>query len=122
MTPQAREIIRNIAMLHGVDAALILSACRKQKVFRARMAVAKQLYARGYSTSRIGAILNKDHTAIVFYLGRAKKKPSPLRWRKPRIRTLLVVKKKPPKEQQHRYLKPYAGADFTEYKWQERRV
>lgn len=134
MTPQARQIIREIAKEHGVDPARITGRCRVQRVFRARVEVAKRLRERGYSTTRIGAILNLDHTTIVFYLGSGKRKPSPLRvrpvkpparrrWHKPWIAHLKC-------KGCHRciragcwprrWLVPYAGADMTDYHWKER--
>jgi hypothetical protein len=74
----------------------------------------------GYSTGRIGAILNKDHTTIVFYLGRGKKKPNKLRWHAPKIRHLYFLKPKPLPEKRKFYLIPYAGAYMPEYDWKER--
>jgi hypothetical protein len=121
MTPQARAIIDEIAAKHGVDPRKIANPCRITKVYRARVEVAKRLSERGYSTPRIGAILNHDHTTIVFYLGNAKKKPPPPVWRKPKVRTLYVTtRKKPPRPERKLYLQPYAGADMTEYRWKPR--
>lgn len=122
MTPQARAIIDEIAALRGIDPLKIINPCRTPKVFRARVEVAKRLDQRGYSTGRIGAMLNHDHTTIVFYLGRGKKQPSPLIWRKPVVRTLRTpAPPKPPRPRPRKfYLKPYAGADMTEYQWKQR--
>ena len=120
MPQAARDIIMEIAELRGVDPHLIVSRCRKNKVFRARVEVAKRLDARGYSSPRIGQILNHDHTTIVFYLGRGKKKPSRPIWRAPRVRHVRFIKAPPPPKPIRCYLKPYAGADMTEYQWMER--
>lgn len=120
MTPQARQIISMVAAWRGVDPRKIVGPCRNRRVVLARMEIARQLDARGYSTSRIGAILNKDHTTIVFYLGRGKKKPAKPRWRKPRIRHLCFIKAKPPPKMRKFYLVPYAGAYWPEYDWKER--
>jgi len=122
MTPQARAIIDEIAALHGIDPRKIVNPCRANKVFRARIEVAKRLDQRGYSSQRIGSILNHDHTTIIFYLGRGQKKPSPLIWRKPVVKTLRTpAPPKPPRLRPRKfYLKPYAGADMTEYQWKPR--
>ena len=129
MTPQARAIIREVAASRVVTLAKLIGRCRSARVVHARVEVAKRLRARGYSTPRIGAILNKDHTTIVFYLGTGKKKPMPLLWQKPRIRHLncycnrcyfptetSVAEPMPTK----RYLVPYAGAYPPEYDKKER--
>ena len=120
MTPQARAIIREIAALRHVDPYKIIGQSRSEKVFRARIEVTRALDARGYSTQRIGAMLNKDHSTIVFYLGRGKKKPSKPIWRTPKVRHLCFVKPKPLPEKRRYYLVPYAGAYWPEYDWKER--
>lgn len=122
MPPQARTIIEMVATERGVDPHKIVSPCRVKKIYRARIEVARRLDARGYSTTRIGAILNHDHTTIVFYLGRGKKKPARPIWRTPMVKHVRFIKpRKPPHPKQIRfYLQPYAGADMTEYHWQER--
>jgi hypothetical protein len=122
MPPRARAIINEIASTRGIDPKLIMGRCRKKKVFRARVEVAERLAAIGYSTPRIGRILNHDHSTIVFYLGRGKKKPSTPVWRAPKVRTLLVIKPEAPPKPRKRYLKPYAGADWREYQWKEIRA
>lgn len=135
MTPYARSIINRVAGMHGVDPADITRPNRTQKVFRARVVVAKILDRRGYSSPQIGAILNHDHTTVVFYLGRGQKAPSAprppkpprppakKRWGKPRIAHLkckgcrLCVR---PDKLRSKYLVPYAGADMIEYQWKPR--
>lgn len=118
MTPQARQIIREVAADRGLHPLQIVSKSRIRKVFRARIEVAKRLHARGYSSPRIGAILGHDHTTIVYYLGRARRRPKPeppRTWRKPHIKFLaLVPRLKPAKPVQIRKrdgLIPYAGAE-----------
>jgi hypothetical protein len=121
ITPYARAVIEEIAALRGVDPNKIANPCRAPKVYRARIEVAKRLSDRGYSTTRIGQMLNHDHTTIVFYLGRAKKKPARPVWQKPKVRTLCVIaQRRPPPPVRKLYLKPYAGADMTEYQWKPR--
>ena len=123
MPPQARAIIEEVAAARGIDPLKVATRCREKAVFRARVEISKRLDARRYSTTRIASILNQDHTTIVFYLGRGKKKPSPERPSPaPEARALKVGP--PPKpgrpRKQKFYLVPYAGADMKEYRWQER--
>lgn len=124
MTPGARSIVDEVAAHYGLDPGLLISPCRVERVFRARIEVAKRLRAIGYSMPRIGKVLNKDHTSIVYYLGRGKKKPKPPKWRAPRVRHLSFNKqmRKPPRTQRRYYLRPYAGAYWPEYEWKERQV
>jgi DNA-binding CsgD family transcriptional regulator len=123
MTPQAREIIREVAERRGIDPGAITGPRRFQKLMLARVEIAHRLVARRYSLHRIGAILNRDHSTIFFYLGRSIKKPSKPKWRKPNVRDLCRLKSpkspRPPKPVAD-YLTPYAGADMTEYVWRER--
>lgn len=137
MTPYARSIIKRVAGMHGVDPADITRPNRTKKVFRARVVVAKLLDRRGYSSPRIGEMLNHDHTTILFYIGRLARKPtkpkpsmvkiakSPAkkRWGKPRIAHLkckgcfrCVTRDRA----RRGFLQPYAGADMTEYQWKPR--
>ncbi len=121
MPPQARAIIEMVATDAGIDPRLIVTRCRKKKIFHARVEVARRLAERGYSTPRIGRILNHDHSTIVFYLGRGKKKPSRPVWKAPTVRHVRFIKPpKPPRAKLKFYLKPYAGADWREYQWKER--
>lgn len=132
MTPYARSVIRRVAYMHKVDPADITRSNRRVPVVRARVAVAKILTRRGYSTGRIGKMLNCDHTTVVFYLGRGKKKPrltvrpkkakpppAKRRWKKPRIAHLKCkgcwMCKPQPK------LIRFAGYDPTDRQWITRR-
>jgi hypothetical protein len=134
MTPYARQVLREVAAQNGLHPLQIVGSVCTMRFVRARVEVARRLAAeRGYSTPQIGRILNKDHTTIVFYLGRGKRRPServmtPC-WRKPRIAHLNCKRcrlcfigswhdsKKPPKPRRYS-LAPYAGAD-REYIWKE---
>ena len=107
MTPS--QIIRETSLKHGIGSTEVTSQCRSDRVVRARIEIAHELSARGYSPSRIGMMLNKDRSTVVFYLGRTKREPS-VKLLPPKIR---VVKRK-------RYLVPYAGAYWPEYDWKER--
>jgi hypothetical protein len=92
-TPQAREIIREVAKAYGICPLRIVSTCRRSSLpaYYARIEVAKRLRARGYSMYRIGAILNRHHSTVLYYLGKAHRKAAPPRWRRPRIRFLKSV-------------------------------
>lgn len=123
---QVREIIETVAARAGVPVSLVLGKTRHLAAVYLRIEIAKQLSALGFSTPQIGKWLNKDHTSVLYYLGRGQKKVNPPRWRAPRIRHLNcqchpwsrpdVPRRKPLKA----YLIPYAGAD-RHYVWKERR-
>lgn len=110
MTPQARQIIREVAAECRVEPLKIIGKCRSAPVVHARIEVAKRLVARGYSTPRIGQILGKDHTTILFYLGNGKKKPTPEKYGPPKWSTARNRgwRKRPKPEP---VLVPYAGAE-----------
>ena len=117
MIAVVRNIVDEIAEEFGTTPELILGKCRAHLLMQARVEVAKRLDARGWSSKQIGRVLNRDHTTIIFYLGRGKKKPSKVYWRAPRVRHLCWIRTKPKKEQRKFFLIPYAGYDPTEYKW-----
>jgi hypothetical protein len=116
----------------GVEPADILSYRRAKFLVRERIAITRQLDARGYSSTRIGAILHRDHSTVLFYLGRGAKSPRTDRpgqpWRTPKIKhirwlvppmnTVPVSYAKP--FQPRPYLIPYAGAHWPEYQWRVR--
>lgn len=118
MTPQARQIIGEIAALRGVPLPLLTGRCRRYCVVSARIEIALKLNARGYSTTRIGMILQRDHTTIVYYLGRGKRHAARRRWRAPKVRHLRWLTP-PALRLPKRYLRPYAGAYMPEYHWEE---
>ena len=138
MPPSARTAILQAAADHGVDAVLLAAPSRRTKIVRARLAAARALDALGYSSPRIGHFLNHDHSTILFYLGKLKKKPTRMllspkveeirkpRWRRPRIGHLRckgcfrcrVAQPAQSRVIRRNYLQPYAGADFADdYKW-----
>lgn len=127
MTPQARMIILEVAAARGIAPIKLVTKCRSSRVVQARIEVAKRLVARRYSSTKIGAILNKDHTTILFYLGWLKKKPPVLRWHRPRVlhlncrcrRCYFPTPRRVLPPLAPRYLVPYAGWDY-DYHWQER--
>ena len=125
MSPQARAIVKEVSARWRVNPKLVASQCRLKRVFYARVEAARLLDARGYSSTRIGAALGQDHTTIIYYLGRAKRKPKPLpdwrpQWKAPRIRMPASWQPKAQRNPMKAYLVPYAGADMTEYTWRER--
>ena len=127
MTTLSRRILAKVSRERRVPVADILRKCRKPKVYFARVDAAKRLDAAGYHVAKIARILRHDHTAISYYLGNIEKKRPPPeppwikrpRWRAPRVQHLEWLM--PPRRARQRYyLRPYAGADFREYRWIER--
>lgn len=48
----------------------LTSGCRKHRFAFVRMIVSKLMRDERYSLNDIGRLLNKDHTTILYYLGR----------------------------------------------------
>ncbi len=69
---QARDVIRRVAADFHIPLDLIMGKCRWRDVVLARAEAARRLRLRGYSSPKIGAMLGKDHTTILFYLGNGK--------------------------------------------------
>ena len=123
MTPFAYQVIQDVAAEWGVNAALIAGKCRRSRVVCARIDAVKRMKAAGYSATKIGKQLGQDHTTVLFYLGRRKgRKPPEPKWKAPQVRHQRWIKprKEPQAPLRSRYLIPYAGADWTEYRWKER--
>jgi hypothetical protein len=114
MPPRAKMIIIEAAERHGVKISDLIESCRRKKVFRVRIEIAKALDACGYTSTRIGRYLNKDHTTILFYLGRGKKKPSPPKWRTPKVKHVRFIRLKKTKPPPPHSPRRYAGFDGTE--------
>lgn len=91
-----REVIEEVAAKHGVSLFDLMRRCRLNKVVHARAEIAKRLDAQRFTVSEIGRLLNKDHTTIVYYLGRAKRKWKSVagkpRWRRPRVKHLCWIR------------------------------
>lgn len=66
-----REIIDRIAKLHDVEPVEVLGPSRLPELCEARRAIMRELRARGWSTPRIGRLLNRDHSTVVHGLRRA---------------------------------------------------
>lgn len=126
----ARQIINEVAETYGVSPEMIVSERRSLNLVAARKDIAEMLDARGYTSPQIGRALNRDHTTVIYYLGRAKRKARPALigpitkavargrgWRPPPKKETP-----PPASRRNLYLVPYAGADLTDYKWKERRA
>jgi hypothetical protein len=121
MPPRARDIILETCALRGVDPAKVAARCRIKKVLWTRIEIARALNDCGYTTPQIGRFLGgHDHTTIVYYLGRGKRKPKPPRWRAPKVRHLRFIRIAKPPKKPKLYLQPYAGADMENYVWTRR--
>jgi hypothetical protein len=124
MTPFAQQVIQDVAAKWGINPELIAGKCRRKRVVCARIDAAKRMKAAGYTATKIGKQLGCDHTTVLFYLGRRKgRKPPQPDWHAPEVRHVRWLKvpgglRAPDKVE--RYLVPYAGADWTEYRWKER--
>ena len=114
MPPRAKSIILGFAEQRAVPVSKLAGRCRVKKVYQTRIEVAKALYECGYTTTRIGRWLNHDHTTIVFYLGRSKKKPLPPKWRTPKVRHVKFIRLPKEKPKPPRMPIRYAGYDPTE--------
>jgi len=126
MTPLAHQIIQDVAAAWGVNPELVAGKCRRKRLVCARIDAVKRMKAAGYSPTKIGRQLGQDHTTILFYLGRKKgRKPPAPEWKTPQVRHVRWINapgglRAPAKVE--RYLIPYAGADWTEYRWKERPI
>jgi hypothetical protein len=132
-TPTFREIIDSVADEWGIPPAVITGPRRTNRVVHARREVIRRLVATGrYSLARIGRLIGRDHTTIVYSVGQAKRKPPlKLKWKKPRVREMhclgcrrALLASEPKNENGSQYAKayliPYAGADWADYKWRRR--
>lgn len=61
-----RQIIREIAQRNGVTLDEILEKGRTYRVSYPRQEAMYELRLRGLSTTRIGQLMNRDHTTIIF--------------------------------------------------------
>ena len=67
--PRIRDIVRSVLEEQGVSWRVAISKCRKQKLVKARTAIAMALVQQSdWSYSRIGRLMGRDHTTIMFYL------------------------------------------------------
>ncbi len=70
MTPREKNLadIREIAESYGYTAEDILGKSRYKRLVMVRRQCVGMLRAKGYSTTEIGRILNRDHSTIVVSL------------------------------------------------------
>ena len=68
MTPQ--EITIKIAQKYGLTADHITGKSRDKWIVKARREVCEELYAKGMSSKTIGNFLNRNHTSILYLLGK----------------------------------------------------
>ncbi len=66
-----REIIDRVAKLHDVDPDDLTGPSRMPCLCAARREVMRELRAKGWSTPRIGRLLNRDHSTVVKGIGSA---------------------------------------------------
>jgi chromosomal replication initiation ATPase DnaA len=72
----AKDIINKGAELFDAKVCDILGDRRDQSIVRKRMAIAATLRSRrGYSYPRIGQLLNRDHSTIMYTCQRFREKP-----------------------------------------------
>ena len=65
-----REIIARVAKLHDVDPDDITGPSRHAELCEARFCIMRELRDKGWSTPRIGRLLNRDHSTVVHGLRR----------------------------------------------------
>ena len=69
-----KSIVQEVCALHGISVQHLLSPRRGAALVSARQECAKRLRATGLSLQRIGAIMNRDHSSIIYLL--RDRKPS----------------------------------------------
>jgi ATPase involved in DNA replication initiation len=67
-----RETVDRIARLHDVAPEDITGPSRAPALCEARRCVMRELRDKGWSTTRIGQLLNRDHSTIVHAMRRAR--------------------------------------------------
>ena len=74
MAPRsAVDVIRDASRIYLVDAEDIRGPKRDARTCEARFAVIAALSDMGWSSTRIGSLLNRHHTAVLYALGRLAK-------------------------------------------------
>ena len=70
MTPRERNLaeIDAIAELHGYTVEDILGRSRPKQLVEVRRKCVVRMRSKGYSTTEIGRIMNRDHSTIVHSL------------------------------------------------------
>lgn len=65
------QILAHTARLYDVNVEDIVGPSRLRRICEARWATMRAMEARGLSTTRIGQLLNRDHSTVVHGLRRA---------------------------------------------------
>lgn len=75
MTPREKNLkdIENLAEGYGYTVADILGKSRFKRVVAVRRLCILMLREKGYSTTEIGRIMNRDHSTIVHALNKGDK-------------------------------------------------
>lgn len=75
MTPRQKNLdaIDQIAQDHGYTVEDILGHCKLKKLVEVRLWCVLMLRGKGYSTTEIGRIMNRDHSTIVHALNKGLK-------------------------------------------------
>lgn len=60
----------------GVSEAALRGPSRMRDLSKIRQEFCLRAHVLGYSTPEIGRVLNRDHTSVLYLLGRLERKPS----------------------------------------------
>jgi hypothetical protein len=101
--PFVRALYAEASQVFATTPEVLVSHSKPRLLLEARVSLAKAMRSRGYSTPRIGQLMNRDPSTIKFYLGDLAKKQPVIR---PRV--VIVSTAESPSG---RKLIPYAGAD-----------
>ena len=70
--PTYRPIVSIYSQKWGVNMRDLTSRHRAREIVGARVEIARSLWNMGYTTVRIGRLLGRDHSTVVYYLGFSK--------------------------------------------------
>ena len=69
MTGPGHAIVREVADARGIVLPILLSPCRTGPLVDARAEAARRMRSElGYSLPRIGRLLQRDHTTVLYWL------------------------------------------------------
>jgi len=68
--PEAEQVIVESCAKHGISPNLLLGPGQTKRLVTARREVSMHLYELGYSSTKIGLILNRHHSSILHLLRR----------------------------------------------------
>lgn len=78
--PRWRQVVSEVAALHGATFADLIGASRKQKFHKARQEAIRRILeeitidGKPPSSTILGRWFNRDHTSILHIMGRTKRK------------------------------------------------